>query len=1369
MPTRTGYKFGGYYTGTNGGGTQYYTAAGASARNWDRTSATTLYAKWTANQYKITLDRNGGSGGTEVVYATWNAAMPQINLPTWTGHTFDGYYFFHENGSETKYYNADGTSAHTSNLGNNTILHAKWIQNPIVTFVLNGGTFQNGWVTPTNYVKGVGMTLPTAADITYTNRAFIGWYEDEMCLGDRVTKIRSDDEGDRTFYAHWEGRSYKVSFDVNGGKGRDHQEQSLPMTNSERLKTLAELYVTPQDGYTFAEWNTAVDGSGDSYLDGAVIENNLTNVANATVTLYAQWTPNPYKVAFNPNGADGGETMTNQWFTYDVAQPLNAVEFTYTGHAFKNWSSDTNYNYYTKYYLDGAVVTNLATGGDVNLYANWTGIVYTVSFDANEGTGSMDPLACTYNVWTNLPHCTFTRDGWGFSGWMTNVNDEVLFADRARVTNLTTKAEEVTLYASWTGVTYNVTLDARDWRGNGVMTNGAGEVVSVLTNAYTVGDDWILPVPTNEKPHLAFAGWKDNWGEMVCDGAKVPLDSAGVTNLVAVWSDSLAAAVDAPELEFATFGTVGQWMQPNRDDPYSADWFAQTNFVYSSTNAVQSGSLPICFGDGNLYVSWLITKVQGRGVLSFWWKCDACPLETVTGYEVWAGDTFRFGVYDPEGQGMTNEVVRLTNHVDWCHVTYTNQSESTVYFAWAFVYTDSLDKFDNGGGTGWVDRVIWTPEGSVGKLSSISISGDESVVSGSNATYTCTAMMSDGATKPVTPTWSVESGASYAEIDPSGVLTAHAADALTNVTIKASYAEDDVTATATKTVTVRPVSTVSFNPNGGTLSGDSFGEKNGTAQTAILALAYGETACNSGMRAARPEAGHVFNGFWTSAAGGSQVYAASGEYVPNSAYWTGDGAWRHAGDVDLYAQWTVNAYTVTFDANGGSGAMEPLICICDAATNLPHCTFTRDGWAFAGWATNGTGDVLFADEARVLNLATSGNEAALYACWTGVTYDVTLNANGGLLTNGAGEAVGELVVPVTVGTAWNLPDPTNVDESLTFNGWTNAAGQKASDIVPPSSSGFTNLAAVWFKADPLALAVDAPELSFETFGTVGSWGRPNEDPYSARWFAQSTVFYKGANAVQSGDLPNDTGDGLCYVSWLTTTVEGKGVLSFMWRCSAPDQQVDYGIDYGDCLEFWVFDPNGGGTNKILEIANLTEWIPVTYTNESATEVSFAWAFKFRDDGMHYFKNGGGTGWVDRVTWTPDGTSAAEATTEHRVPFTWLREKFSDAGSMNETQLETLAESDSPNGKPMKVWQDYWAGTNPYDPNDLFRANIAVTNDVPYISWQPDLSVTGDPVRVYQVLCAPTPSAQEWVEWPGPGGSGASTNRFFKVELILEEE
>ena len=125
MPTKTGYTFDGYYTETNGGGTKYYNADGTSANNWNIASDTILYAKWTANEYTVTLDMQGGDSGSESATATYDAAMPDITVPTKTGYTFDGYYT-ETNGGGTKYYNADGTSANNWNIVSATTLFAKW-------------------------------------------------------------------------------------------------------------------------------------------------------------------------------------------------------------------------------------------------------------------------------------------------------------------------------------------------------------------------------------------------------------------------------------------------------------------------------------------------------------------------------------------------------------------------------------------------------------------------------------------------------------------------------------------------------------------------------------------------------------------------------------------------------------------------------------------------------------------------------------------------------------------------------------------------------------------------------------------------------------------------------------------------------------------------------------------------------------------------------------------------------------------------------------------------------------------------------------------------------------------------------------------
>ena len=78
IPTRNGYTFGGYYTGTNGSGTQYYNASGTGLRTWTTDSGATLYAKWTvipttltATSYTISVPR-----GT----STYTAGWIQLNL-----------------------------------------------------------------------------------------------------------------------------------------------------------------------------------------------------------------------------------------------------------------------------------------------------------------------------------------------------------------------------------------------------------------------------------------------------------------------------------------------------------------------------------------------------------------------------------------------------------------------------------------------------------------------------------------------------------------------------------------------------------------------------------------------------------------------------------------------------------------------------------------------------------------------------------------------------------------------------------------------------------------------------------------------------------------------------------------------------------------------------------------------------------------------------------------------------------------------------------------------------------------------------------------------------------------------------------------
>ncbi len=129
-PTCAGYTFKGWYDNqTYSSGTQYYTAAGASARTYNKTTGTTLYGGWDPTTYTVSFNVNGGSGGQSAnVSATYGSAMPTISTtkPTRTGFTFMGWYDNATYTSGTQYYTAAGASARSFDKTSATTLYAGW-------------------------------------------------------------------------------------------------------------------------------------------------------------------------------------------------------------------------------------------------------------------------------------------------------------------------------------------------------------------------------------------------------------------------------------------------------------------------------------------------------------------------------------------------------------------------------------------------------------------------------------------------------------------------------------------------------------------------------------------------------------------------------------------------------------------------------------------------------------------------------------------------------------------------------------------------------------------------------------------------------------------------------------------------------------------------------------------------------------------------------------------------------------------------------------------------------------------------------------------------------------------------------------------
>ena len=74
-------------------------------RNSDKTSAATLWAKWTV---RVKLGKNGGTGGDDYVTVTYNQPFPKRTMPKKTGYKFGGY-FVSSSKKTGQCYNTDGT------------------------------------------------------------------------------------------------------------------------------------------------------------------------------------------------------------------------------------------------------------------------------------------------------------------------------------------------------------------------------------------------------------------------------------------------------------------------------------------------------------------------------------------------------------------------------------------------------------------------------------------------------------------------------------------------------------------------------------------------------------------------------------------------------------------------------------------------------------------------------------------------------------------------------------------------------------------------------------------------------------------------------------------------------------------------------------------------------------------------------------------------------------------------------------------------------------------------------------------------------------------------------------------------------------
>ena len=227
------------------------------------------------------------------------------------------------------------------------------------------------------------------------------------------------------------------------------------------------------------------------------------------------------------NGESETKVQVEQGTVFDANLPSNPSK---TGYTFLGW-----------YNGEDNLTEETVIGADITYTAKFKPNHYSIVFNPNGGSGSMETIEAVFDEQIKLPKCTFTRDGYDFKGWTTSRSSNTAdYGDKAVVEeNLRSRGTgTATLYAVWTGKTFEATfVYGYEGKDNETKTGKVGEDIS-------------LPyVSETSRPGYLFDGWyrSAEGGDKVSSYASyTAADQNGVT-FYAHWSKAIIVHYEGGE------------------------------------------------------------------------------------------------------------------------------------------------------------------------------------------------------------------------------------------------------------------------------------------------------------------------------------------------------------------------------------------------------------------------------------------------------------------------------------------------------------------------------------------------------------------------------------------------------------------------------------------------------------------------------------------------------------------------------------------------------------------------------------------------------------------------------------------------------